>query len=265
MKIPYIPEDAPFSADQRAWLAGFLAGLHSRAAMGGEGAAPGMAAASAAVKAQPLHILYGTQTGNAERVAMDAAACARALGLAPEVLALDDVSMEQLAKLRHVIVVASTYGEGEMPDNAQLFWEALSSGSAPRLESLRFAVLALGDTGYDGFCQAGKLLDTRFEQLGATRIAARRDCDVDYEDAAAAWLGETLPLGRAMASPSPQARQRLPARPRAGAARTPMRRRSPSTAVFPAKARPRKSAITNSSWAKAALPMRQGMRWASCR
>ncbi|MCX8997273.1 sulfite reductase subunit alpha [Rhizobiaceae bacterium BDR2-2] len=193
MKIPYIPEDAPFNADQRAWLAGFLAGLHSRIAMGGESTAATAAAPSAA-PAQPLHILYGTQTGNAERVAMDAAASARGLGLAPEVLGLDDVSMEQLAAMRHVVVVTSTYGEGEMPDNAQLFWEALSAGAAPRLEGLRFAVLALGDTGYDGFCQAGKLIDTRLEQLGATRIATRRDCDIDYEDAAAAWLGETLPL-----------------------------------------------------------------------
>lgn len=190
MKIPYIPEDAPFNADQRAWLSGFLAGLHSRLAI----ETPVAAAAAAPVKAASLHILYGTQTGNAERVAMDAAANARALGLSPEVAGLDDITMEQLAAMERLIVITSTYGEGEMPDNAQLFWEAISASTAPRLETLRFGVLALGDTGYDGFCQAGKLIDMRLEQLGATRILARRDCDIDYEDPAAAWVGQALPL-----------------------------------------------------------------------
>ncbi|MGJ7037491.1 sulfite reductase (NADPH) flavoprotein alpha-component [Shinella sp. BE166] len=195
MKIPYIPEDAPFNADQRAWLSGFLAGLHSRLAI----ETPAVAAASAPAKAASLHILYGTQTGNAERVAMDAAAIARSLGLAPEVAGLDDIGMAELAAMQRLIVVTSTYGEGEMPDNAQLFWEALSAAAAPRLEGLRFGVLALGDTGYDGFCQAGKLIDMRLEQLGATRILARRDCDIDYEDPAAAWVGEALPLAAATA------------------------------------------------------------------
>lgn len=195
MRIPYIPEDAPFNADQRAWLSGFLAGLHSRLAI----ETPAVAAASAPAKAASLHILYGTQTGNAERVAMDAAAIARSLGLAPEVAGLDDIGMAELAAMQRLIVVTSTYGEGEMPDNAQLFWEALSAAAAPRLEGLRFGVLALGDTGYDGFCQAGKLIDMRLEQLGATRILARRDCDIDYEGPAAAWVGEALPLAAATA------------------------------------------------------------------
>jgi sulfite reductase (NADPH) flavoprotein alpha-component len=189
MMIPHIPEDAPFNGDQRAWLAGFLAGLNSRLL-----ATESAATVPAAGAAPPIHILYGTQTGNAEQVAMDAATSAKALGMAPEVRGLDDIDMAQLAGMRHLVIVTSTYGEGEMPDNAQLFWEALSADTAPRLETLKFAVLALGDTGYDGFCQAGKLIDTRLEQLGATRIAARLDCDIDFEDAAAAWLGDTLPL-----------------------------------------------------------------------
>ncbi|MDE1157161.1 MAG: sulfite reductase subunit alpha [Neorhizobium sp.] len=189
MMIPHIPEDAPFNSDQRAWLAGFMAGLNSRLIAGDH-----VATTPAAGAAQPIHILYGTQTGNAELVAMDAAEAAKALGMAPQVRGLDDIDMAALAEMRHLVIVTSTYGEGEMPDNAQLFWEALSADTAPRLESLKFAVLALGDTGYDGFCQAGKLIDTRLEQLGATRMAARLDCDVDYEDAAAHWLGDTLPL-----------------------------------------------------------------------
>lgn len=198
MKIPYIPEDAPFNGDQRAWLSGFLAGLHSRISIGGEGSTAVAAGQSPKAAAAVLNVLYGTQTGNAEGLAMDIAAAARTQGMQPVVTALDDISMENLAVMKRVIVVASTYGEGEMPDNAQLFWDALSADTAPRLETVNFAVLALGDTGYDGFCQAGKLIDTRFEQLGAKRLHARLDCDIDYEDAAAAWIGEALPVAGAI-------------------------------------------------------------------
>lgn len=197
MKIPYIPADAPFNGDQRVWLSGFLAGLHSRLAIDGDGTT-GVANAPQQLSASPLHILYGTQTGNAEAVAMDAAVAARAAGMQPAVEALDDVDMARFATMRRVIVVASTYGEGEMPDNAQLFWEALSADTAPRLESMSFGVLALGDTGYDGFCQAGKLIDTRLEQLGAHRMTNRVDCDVDYENAAGSWIGMTVPLAAAV-------------------------------------------------------------------
>ncbi|AAK85966.1 sulfite reductase subunit alpha [Agrobacterium fabrum] len=195
MKIPYIPQDAPFNGDQRAWLAGFLAGLHSRTAIGLE---TSVAAAAPKSAASVLNILVGTQTGNAEALAMDIAAAARTQGMQPVVTALDDVSMDSLGSMKRVIVVTSTYGEGEMPDNAQLFWEALAADSAPRLDEMNFAVLALGDTGYDGFCQAGKLIDTRFEQLGGRRMKARIDCDIDFEDAAAAWIGEALPLALAV-------------------------------------------------------------------
>ncbi|QDG91919.1 sulfite reductase subunit alpha [Rhizobium sp. NIBRBAC000502774] len=195
MKIPYIPQDAPFNGDQRAWLSGFLAGLHSRAAMGLD---TSVAAAAPKAAAGVLNILFGTQTGNAEALAMDIADAARAQGMQPVVTALDDVSMDSLGAMKRVIVVTSTYGEGEMPDNAQLFWEALSKEAAPRLDEMNFAVLALGDTGYDGFCQAGKLIDTRFEQLGGKRMKTRIDCDIDFEDVAANWIGETLPLALAI-------------------------------------------------------------------
>lgn len=195
MKIPYIPQDAPFNGDQRVWLAGFLAGLHSRTAMGLE---TSVAAATPKAAASVLNILVGTQTGNAEALAMDIAAAARVQAMQPVVTALDDVSLDSLSSMKRVIVVTSTYGEGEMPDNAQLFWEALATDAAPRLDEMNFAVLALGDTGYDGFCQAGKLIDTRFEQLGGRRMKTRIDCDIDFEDAAAAWIGETLPLALAI-------------------------------------------------------------------
>ncbi|MEM1110173.1 MAG: sulfite reductase subunit alpha [Planctomycetota bacterium] len=193
MKVPYIPQDAPFSGDQRAWLSGFLAGLHSRVAMGPGAGDTAVAGAPAATAAPPIDILYGTQTGNAEALANDAAAMAKTKGFKPRVNELDAISMDQLAEMENAIVVISTYGEGEMPDNSQIFWDAVSGPTAPRLEKLNYGVLALGDTSYEHFCQAGKLIDTRFEQLGATRLGDRLDCDVDYEDPAAAWLEATLP------------------------------------------------------------------------
>jgi sulfite reductase (NADPH) flavoprotein alpha-component len=136
----------------------------------------------------PLRILYGTQTGNAEIVAGDAAAAAKAQGFDVTVSGLEEIALDQFAGLKYVLIVTSTYGEGEMPDNAELFWEALSSTLAPRLEGVSYGVLALGDTSYDGFCQAGKLIDTRLEQLGASRVVGRADCDIDYEAQAAEWV-----------------------------------------------------------------------------
>ncbi|MCV6598303.1 MAG: sulfite reductase subunit alpha [Mangrovicoccus sp.] len=207
MKLPYIPEDAPFSGDQRAWLGGFLAGLHSRQVMGGAVAA---APAAAQIAAKPLDILFGTQTGNAEEIANEAAALARSRGFEPRVADLDAIEMDQLAAMENLIVVISTYGEGEMPDNAQIFWEALAASTAPRLENLSYGVLALGDTSYEYFCQAGKMIDTRLEQLGARRLADRVDCDVDFEDPANAWLESAIPdAGTAAAAadaPAPEAK-----------------------------------------------------------
>ncbi|MFN6552216.1 diflavin oxidoreductase [Mycolicibacterium septicum] len=202
MKIAYIPQDAPFNEDQRAWLSGFLAGLHSRLAM--NVATPPSTADQAAPR-PALRILYGTQTGNAEAVAGDAAAAAKGQGFDVTVSGLDEIALEQFAGLRYVLIITSTYGEGEMPDNAELFWEALSSTQAPRLEGVSYGVLALGDTSYDGFCQAGKLIDTRLEQLGASRVVGRADCDVDYEQQAADWvqgtIGSLVTLAGASGSP----------------------------------------------------------------
>ncbi|KWX22323.1 CysJ [Mycolicibacterium wolinskyi] len=202
MKIAYIPEDAPFNEDQRAWISGFLAGLHSRLAMN---VAPPPVAVDSTASRPPLRILYGTQTGNAEAVAADTAAAAKAQGFDVTVSGLDEIALDEFVGLRYVLIITSTYGEGEMPDNAELFWEALSSTQAPRLEGVSYGVLALGDTSYDGFCQAGKLIDTRLEQLGASRVVARADCDVDYEAHAAEWVqgavGSLVTLAGASGTP----------------------------------------------------------------
>lgn len=200
MKIPYIPEDAPFNGDQKYWLAGFLAGLHSRLLVLEDKQQP--AAGTGAAATTQLHILYGSQTGNAETLAQTAAKSARAKGLVPVVQALGDVDLDVFATMRHVLIVTSTYGEGEMPDNAQLFWDAISASTAPRLEQMHFAVLAIGDTGYDGFCQAGKFIDMRLEQLGAKRVVDRIDCDIDFEEPSSEWLNSSMPQFAASAGSS---------------------------------------------------------------
>lgn len=220
---PFIPADAPFSPEQRVWLAGFLAGVRSSAidATDAGGRTPQLA----------LHVLVGTQTGTAEAIAEDLGRAASGYGVAVTTIGLDDVEVDRLPAMGHVVVVTSTYGEGEMPDNAELFWETLQASTAPRLDGLKFSVLALGDSGYDGFCQAGKLIDTRLEQLGAERILARVDCDVDYEEPAAAWTTQALSLFGALAPTDADAAP-APA-PAAKPAKKPGRTRSPWTRKTP--------------------------------
>ncbi|MEM1385649.1 MAG: sulfite reductase subunit alpha [Pseudomonadota bacterium] len=201
MNAPLIPKDAPFSEDQRAWISGFLAGVSTRLISGQGDTAPD--GEQAPVKL--IDILYGTQTGNAEEVANQAATLAQSRGLQPRIGELDAVEMDELATMESLIVVVSTYGEGEMPDNAQIFWDELSASTAPRLEQLNFGVLALGDTSYEHFCQAGKLIDTRLEQLGAKRIAARVDCDIDFEEVATVWLEGVIPDAKAARAAAPAA------------------------------------------------------------
>ncbi|MBT9096779.1 sulfite reductase subunit alpha [Methylovulum psychrotolerans] len=184
MKTPQIPLDAPYSASQRAWLSGFFAGMHTRMIQTTD---------SASADVRILDILYGSQTGNAEAVANDAAAIAKTHGLKPVVRSMDEISVADLAAMEHLLLITSTYGEGEMPDNAQLLWESAQADTAPTLPKLHYSVLALGDTSYDLFCQAGKDWDNRLHQLGATRVYERTDCDVDFEEPAHVWLSAVIP------------------------------------------------------------------------
>lgn len=189
-RIPFIPENAPFNAEQRQWLNGYLAGLFSDAngdfAMR---AAAGLAAAPAApaLPPKPLAILFGSQTGTAEGLAKKTAKEAEKRGFAPKLVCMDKHATLDLAKESNVLVITSTYGDGDPPDNAQGFWNFLVADTAPQLANLSFSVLALGDTNYPAFCEFGKKCDARFEQLGARRVHPRIDCDVDYEAPAKAW------------------------------------------------------------------------------
>ena len=186
MKSPFIPENAPYSETQRAWLNGFFAGMHSHMLQS--------AGNLNQANARTLHILYGSQTGNSESLSHDAATRAKAHGLLPVVKSMDEIEIAQLAEMQYVLIITSTYGEGTMPDNAEMLWEAANTESAPRLEHMNYSVLALGDTSYDLFCQAGKDWDNRLQALGANRLLDRVDCDVDFETPAEKWLSEIIPL-----------------------------------------------------------------------
>ena len=180
--VPFIPDSAPFTAEQRAWLNGFLAGLLSRSE-------PAPAPIPAVEAGQPILFLYGSQSGTAESLAKQFHKQAVAKGFASRVVGMDELEAHALAAEKNVLIITSTWGEGEMPDNAAYFWEALNqNGSSPALTGLNYSVLALGDMNYaDTFCFAGKMLDEKFEELGANRVHPRIDCDVDYDEPAERW------------------------------------------------------------------------------
>ncbi|MFT4088592.1 MAG: sulfite reductase subunit alpha [Gordonia sp. (in: high G+C Gram-positive bacteria)] len=196
MELPYIPSDVPFTGEQKAWFAGFLAGLNSRMAMpagfDGQQAAALAGTGQQALGAAGLLIVYGTQTGNAEMVAEQAKDSAAELGLQAVLADMSDVTAAQVAAAGRLLVVVSTYGEGDMPDNAEDLWEALAADDAPRLEGLSYAVFGLGDSAYDGFCQAAKNFDGRLAELGAERVVERAECDVDFQKPADTWLPRAL-------------------------------------------------------------------------
>ena len=194
-RVPFIPDTAPFSEEQRQWLNGFLAGLFSDAtanpvALLGQAQTPALAASPA-----PVLVLFGSQTGNAEGLAKKVKAAAEKAGnLAPRLLDMAKYDAADLSKETNLVVVTSTWGEGDPPDNAAGFMDRLAADTFPRLETLRYSVLALGDRNYEDFCGCGRKLDERLSALGAKRVLARQDCDTDYDAPAKAWLDAVLPI-----------------------------------------------------------------------
>jgi len=177
--------------DQMTWLSGYLAGLSAAgAATFPATEQPGSTPAPA--EAPELTILVGTQTGNAEEVAQQAASKAEARGFRPRVLDMGDVKKPQLKAAERLLVVVSTHGEGDPPDNAIELHELVHSKKAPPLRDTKFSVLALGDTSYEHFCQTGRDFDARLEAMGGTRVHPRTDCDVDFDDAAEAWADAAI-------------------------------------------------------------------------
>jgi len=179
-----MPENAPFSPEQRAYLNGLLAGIFS--------GAPATATLEEPAASRPLTILFGSQTGNAESLANQTAKKAKSDGFAPEIFDMADYPLERLATEQNLLIITSTYGEGDPPDNAEELHAFLMSGEAPKLDKVRFSVLGLGDSNYADFNQCAKEFDARLAELGAERLSAGVYCDVDYDDDYDAWLSGTL-------------------------------------------------------------------------
>lgn len=181
--LPVIPESAPFTAAQRLWLNGYLAGLLSNAS--------DQPAISSRLRLR-IPVLYASQTGNSATLATDFAAQLTAAGFDAPCYGTEASPALSLSSEKYLLLVSSTWGDGDPPDNAIDFWNALQSTDYPRLDHLSYAVLALGDTNYLNFCAQGKAFDARLAALGAKSLVPRADCDTDYEESAAAWFREVI-------------------------------------------------------------------------
>lgn len=210
MNPPLLPETAPFrsehiaalngvmagtSAEQRIWLSGFLAGYQAATT-----AQPAIAASPAAKT--KLAIVYATESGNSESLADHARKAAGRLGFAAKLHDAAELTPADLAGLGNVLLIASTWGEGDAPQRAVPFYTALLDPAAPRLEGLRYGVLALGDQAYINFCEVGRRIDERLVELGATRVAERVECDLDYQAVARTWIGGALEALRPAEDPA---------------------------------------------------------------
>lgn len=174
------------NTQQLAWVSGYLYGLSQA------GSQPAVTGAAATAPSGNLTILYGSQTGNAKGVASSIKAQAEARGLPVTLTSMADYKPKQLKKETHLLVVVSTYGEGEPPESAVDLFEQLKKGKVGKLEGLKFAVLGLGDSSYEFFCQTGKDFDSLLTKAGADRVHELASLDVDYQDAAKAWGEQAL-------------------------------------------------------------------------
>lgn len=183
------------SAAQQIWLSGYLTAVGTAAApvaldaslTGGSVNAANPVQAGQPEEEREVTVLFGSQTGNSERIAQAAGKKLESRGFKVIVSSMRDFKPNSLKKVRNLLIVVSTHGDGEPPDNALSFYEFLHSKRAPRLEKLNYSVLALGDTSYEFFCQTGKDFDKILEALGGNRISPRVDCDLDFDEAAALW------------------------------------------------------------------------------
>lgn len=203
--VPVLPAAAPLGAVPRAWLDGVLAGLYAREPSAGR---------TADATPDPVTILWGSQTGNAEEVASACAATLTARGIPARTVSMGDMTAPALAAIGRLLVVTSTFGDGGPPDNAADLWDQLSTDGAVELSGLDYAVFAIGDPSYDDFCGHGRSIDERLSALGARALLPRVDCEPDYTEPAAAWIdrvvialtsGEASGSGEATASIAPTA------------------------------------------------------------
>ncbi len=201
MEMSPIPKTAPFADEeidllnrvvgtatpvQRAWLAGFLAGLDA------SGGTPAVHPAAPARPAEPLTIVYASESGNSEKLAGDLAKSARKNGLKPTVIDMADLDLPALTSAKKLVFIAATWGEGDPPARAVRAYTELMGEGAPRLDGVEFGVLALGDTAYAEFCAIGKKIDERLAALGGKRVVDRVDLDLDFAEPAARWIGDAV-------------------------------------------------------------------------
>jgi sulfite reductase (NADPH) flavoprotein alpha-component len=191
------------TSDQLQWVSGYIAGL----AASSTGAAV-VANAAVVDNGEKLTVLYGSQTGNGEQLAEALAKKAKEKGFSAQATSLANYKPANLKRESLVSFVISTHGEGDPPDDAELFYEYLMSEKAPKLAGLKYSVLALGDSSYINFCETGREFDARLSELGASRVAPLTECDLDYEQPAHAWsanivaaLSEHLEAGQVASAP----------------------------------------------------------------
>ncbi len=180
--------------DQARWISGYFAGLDAGLARVAVAGTLADTAPPAGVSSRTLTILHGGETSNSAGLAKALGAAAVTRGLTADVVEISRYKPRRLREEQDLLVIVSTHGEGDPPQPALDFFEYIEGPKAPKLGEMRFAVLALGDSTYEHYCEAGKRLDRRLEELGAFRLARRVDCDVDYDDPAAAWGAATLAL-----------------------------------------------------------------------
>ena len=203
MEMSPIPKTAPFAEEeidllnrvvgtaspiQRAWLAGFLAGLDASSGGGALAIQP----AAPVRPAEPLTIVYASESGNSEKLAGDIAKSARKNGLKPTIIDMADLDLAALTSAKKLVFIAATWGEGDPPARAIRAYNELMGEGAPRLDGVEFGVLALGDTAYAEFCAIGKKIDERLAALGGKRVVDRVDCDLDFAEPAARWIGDAV-------------------------------------------------------------------------
>ncbi len=196
-----------YSKEEIIWINGYLAGLVSGA---------GHPTASPAVPAvKKITLAYGTETGNAKRLATQLAATARQKSVNAKLVGLDQYRLTDLAKEEFFFVVISTQGEGEPPVTAKKFYEFIYQQTL-NLAQLKFGVLALGDSSYPMFCKTGEDVDGRLEALGARRVVPLQRCDVDYEEEAKQWFEKVLTLITSQKSEAPVGKVSAPVAPGTG-------------------------------------------------
>ncbi|AJS58440.1 assimilatory sulfite reductase (NADPH) flavoprotein subunit [Paenibacillus sp. IHBB 10380] len=178
---------------QQLWLSGYLTALQGTTGAVASDLTPvAPSASNIPVISKEVTILFGSQTGNCNGLAQKVSKKLKDRDFQVTLSSMGDFKTNGLKKVQNLLILVSTHGEGDAPDNAIPFYEFLHSKRAPQLEGLSFSVLALGDTSYEFFCQTGKDFDKRLEELGGKRIIPRVDCDVDFDESAAEWMNQVI-------------------------------------------------------------------------